>query len=87
MKIENIKGQAINISGGKDNSISILELLELLEEITGNKEKSIVNPMRQADKLVAYLDIRKAKKLLGWEPKISKELGIRKLIKWQESHL
>lgn len=87
IKIDKVNGQAINISGGKENSISILELLELLEQITGNKERSIVNPMRQADKLVAYLDVRKAKKLLGWEPKIPKELGIKKLIEWQESHL
>ena len=85
-KIDNINGKAINIAGGPKNSISVLELLDLLEELTGNKEKSIINPMRKADKLVAYLDIRRAEKLLGWKPKISKRDGISKLISWLKSN-
>tara|TARA_B100000963_G_scaffold169373_1_gene147301 strand:+ start:40573 stop:41577 length:1005 start_codon:yes stop_codon:yes gene_type:complete len=85
-KIDNVNGKAINIAGGPENSISVLELLDLLEELTGNKEKSIINPMRKADKLVAYLDIRRAEKLLGWKPKISKRDGISKLISWLKSN-
>ena len=80
--IDKVSGEAINIAGGPQNSISVLELLDLLEELTGNREKSIKNPMRKADKLVAYLDIRKAKELLGWEPVYSKKQGLTKLIKW-----
>jgi len=79
------KGACYNVGGGKENSLSVLELLALLEELTGNKERSIVNPMRQADKLVVYLDISKAKNDLGWEPKISYREGIAKLIEWQNS--
>ena len=82
INIDKVNGHAINISGGYENSISVLELLKILETITGNKEKSIINPMRKADKLVAYLDIRKAKDLLGWQPRVSKEEGLEKLVKW-----
>lgn len=85
--ISKVNGLALNISGGPENSISVLELLELLEDLTGNKERSIINPMRKADKLVAYLDIRKAKNLLGWEPRINKRAGIEKLIDWQKNNL
>ncbi len=88
--IENIdktSGQAINIAGGSQNSISVLELLQLLEKLTGNKEKSLINPMRKADKLVAYLDIRKAKELIKWEPEIGKEEGITRLLKWIKKSL
>lgn len=81
-KIDSINGEAINIAGGPSNSLSVLELLKKLELLTGNKEKSIMNPMRQADKLVAYLDVRKAKKMLDWEPKVSPEEGLSKLINW-----
>lgn len=80
--ISKVSGQAINIAGGPQNSLSVLELITLLEELTGNTERSIINPMRQADKLVAYLDIRKAKKLLGWEPVINKKDGVEKLLQW-----
>lgn len=85
--IDNAKGEALNISGGYSNTLSILELLELLEKITGNKEKSIINPMRKADKLVAYLDIRKAKKIIDWEPLVSKEDGIERLVKWTKLNI
>lgn len=81
-KIDKVSGQAINIAGGPNNSISVLELLSKLEKITGNKELSKINPMRKADKLVAYLDIRKAEKLLGWKPKVSIEKGLELLINW-----
>lgn len=84
-KIDTITGESINIAGGPKNTSSVLELLLLLEKITGNKEQSIVNPMRKADKLVAYLDIRKAKELLGWEPRVRKEEGLKKLIKWMKT--
>jgi len=85
--IKKVKGQAINISGGYSNSLSVIELLELLEKLTGNKELSKVNPMRKADKLVAYLDIRKAKELINWEPLVNKEIGIQKLINWTKEHI
>lgn len=80
--IDEVKGEAINIAGGAQNTSSILELLNLLEKLTGNKEKSIVHDMRTGDKKVAYLDISKAKRLLNWEPQISIEMGVKKLIDW-----
>jgi len=84
-RIAEIKGQVFNISGGPNNTLSVLELLKLLEELTGNKEKSIVNPMRQADKIVMYLDISKAESVLGWKPQVSKVDGIAKLLAWLRS--
>lgn len=80
--INSVKGKAINIAGGPKNTLSVIELLAKLEKITGNKEKSIVNEMRKADKLVAYLDIRLAKKLLQWEPKVTIDDGLHKLLAW-----
>ena len=79
------KGACYNVGGGKDNSLSVLELLLLLEEITGNEQRSIVNPMRQADKLVVYLDVSKAKDELNWQPKVHYRDGISQLIDWQNT--
>jgi len=81
-KIDKVKGQAFNISGGPGNTLSVLELLTLLEKLTGYKERSIINPMRQADKVVMYLDISKAEQYLGWRPEVGKEEGISKLLNW-----
>ncbi|MDA9943695.1 GDP-mannose 4,6-dehydratase [Paracoccaceae bacterium] len=81
-RIDHVKGEAINIAGGKDNSISVLELLDILERLTGNKEKSQMQPMRKADKLVMYLDISKAEKLLKWKPAVDKQTGLKKMLEW-----
>ena len=83
-KIDTVNGEIFNIGGGVKNSISVLELLKMLEKLTGHKEKSIVNKARDGDKLVAYLDIRKAEKLLQWKPQVSAEEGIKKLIEWMK---
>ena len=80
--IDALKGEALNIGGGVNNTLSVLELLQLVEEITGNKEKSIINPMRKADKVVMYLDISNAKKKIHWEPKVGVKEGVTKLINW-----
>jgi len=82
INIDKVKGEALNIAGGKGNSVSVLELLEQLEQLTGKKERSIINPMRAGDKLVCYLDTAKAERLLNWRPKISKNQGLSKLLEW-----
>ena len=76
-------GEILNISGGHENTLSVLELIELVQNITDNKSKDTMLDMRKADKLVMYLNIDKAKKILNWTPKIAPEEGLAKLIKWQ----
>jgi CDP-paratose 2-epimerase len=74
-----------NISGGADNTLSVLELMQLVASITGNSPKDTVLEMRKADKLVMYLDTTKAKNELGWEPKVNYREGIERLIEWQNN--
>ncbi|MCB0311240.1 MAG: GDP-mannose 4,6-dehydratase, partial [Bdellovibrionales bacterium] len=81
-RIQLVKGEAINVAGGPGQTLSVLELLAHLQELTGNTERSIVNPMRKADKLVSYLDIRKARKLLDWKPQVGVREGLEKLVAW-----
>lgn len=83
---ENIKrtsGQAYNIGGGRVNSISVLELLEALEKELGITPSDVgFGPWRLADQKVYISNTSKAKRDFGWEPKVSKEEGIRKLYEW-----
>lgn len=81
-KIDNIKGQAFNIGGGMQNSSSLLELFSFLETEFDVKMSYTQLPPRESDQRVFVADITKAKELIGWEPKVSKEEGIRKMIKW-----
>lgn len=79
------KAEIFNISGGSENTVSVLELIHLTEKLTNSKSLDTVCEMRKADKLVMYLDTTKAKIELGWSPKVGFVEGIRKLLIWQES--
>ena len=80
--IDKTKGQVFNIGGGKDNSLSLLELFDILEKELDIKMEYSSFPFRTSDQLVFIADINKAKKYYGWEPKIDKIAGIRQMIKW-----
>src|SRR3989339_502728 len=85
-KIDSIKGQAFNVGGGIDNSSSLLELFHFLENELDVKMEYTQLPVRESDQKIFVADLTKAKELIGWEPKISKEEGIRKMIEWVAGH-
>jgi CDP-paratose 2-epimerase len=80
--IETIKGQAFNIGGGIENSSSLLELFQFLEQELDIQMIYQQLPPRESDQRVFVADISKAKELIGWAPKVSKAEGVRKMIEW-----
>ncbi|MDH4234442.1 MAG: GDP-mannose 4,6-dehydratase [Gallionella sp.] len=80
--IGNASGQAFNIGGGYDNSLSLLELFLVLEKVTGAKLSYTRLPVRESDQRVFVADATKAKVLLGWEAKVSSSEGIAQMIAW-----
>jgi CDP-paratose 2-epimerase len=78
----NLKHEVFNIGGGPNNTLSLLELLEILKKMTGLSPRVSFAEWRPADQKVYVSDINKARALLRWEPKTSVEDGIRRLIKW-----
>lgn len=87
--IEKTKGQVYNMGGGPNFSLSIWELFDILESYTGKKFNYSFGPWRPGDQKVYISDISKAKKDLGWEPKVGVEEGVRKLYDWifENKHL
>jgi CDP-paratose 2-epimerase len=81
--IEEGRGQAFNIGGGIENSMSLLELLSFLEHRLGIKLNYTHLPWRQSDQKFFVADNDKAAKLLQWVPKTSKESGIQDTITWE----
>jgi len=71
-----------NVGGGPENTLSLLEMLQLLEEISGRRPIVRFADWRQADQKVYVSDISKAKKILKWEPKTSPKVGLNRLVKW-----
>lgn len=80
--IDQAGGQAFNIGGGYANSLSLLELFAMLEEITGTKLYYTRLPVRESDQRVFVADIAKAKRLLEWEPQVSSRSGIEQMVGW-----
>lgn len=80
--IENARGQAVNIGGGIDNSLSLLELFSLLEELAGTKLEYSRLPVRESDQRVFVADCAKANKLLGWQPEVSSREGVARMFEW-----
>jgi len=76
-------GQIFNIGGGRQNSIAVwTEFRPLLENLLGKPIKTKMKEWRPGDQPVFISDIRKAQSLLGWQPKIGVEQGIRRLFNW-----
>jgi len=76
------KGEVFNIGGGPLNTVSLLELVEVLEKYSGRKVAVKYGPWRRFDQKVYVSDISKAKKLLNWKPQVSPYEGLRRLYDW-----
>jgi dTDP-glucose 4,6-dehydratase len=67
---------------GNSNEFTILECAKLVLEVTGSKSKIVSEPLPQDDPKQRKPDITKAKKLLGWEPKIQLREGLERSISY-----
>jgi len=75
-----------NIGGGFEFSISLLECIELLEEITGKKPTVRFSPGRLGDLQYFICDTSKAIKELGWTAKVPPRKGVTRLVRWIEEN-
>jgi UDP-glucuronate decarboxylase len=70
---------------GNDREISVLELAKTLIEITGSSSEIVFQPLPKDDPRRRCPDITRARKTLGWEPKVGLVEGLKKMIEWVES--
>ena len=75
-------GKIYNIGGGPDNTLSLHELIYFLEQQKGEKLLISYDSWRPGDQRVFIGNINKAKKELGWEPRVNPNEGVDKLYKW-----
>ncbi len=68
------------INLGNPDEFSVMDLAHLVLEITGSKSKIIYQPLPIDDPKVRQPDISKARKILGWHPKVTLKEGIEKTI-------
>ena len=85
--INKTKGQAFNMGGGSNFTVSLLELISMLEKMNNNKMNVSYHDWRAADQKIYISDISKAKEVFGWEPKVSPEEGVSKLNDWVKQNV
>lgn len=77
---KNLSFEIINL--GDSNPITLKDFISIIEKSVDRKAVIRKEPMPKGDVLITYADIRKAKRLLGYKPKIKISEGIRRLIEW-----
>jgi CDP-paratose 2-epimerase len=80
--INHARGQPFNVGGGISNSLSLLELFTLLEELAGVKLNYTIILVRESDQRVFQSDLAKANKLLCWQPAVASRQGIVHMYEW-----
>lgn len=79
-----ISGEIINL--GSDQEVSINKLAEIILDLTNSLSKIEYYPLPPDDPRRRCPDISKAKKMLGWNPKVTLEEGLNKSINWLKKH-
>ena len=67
---------------GNPGEFTILELADLILELTGSPSKLVYEPLPPDDPIQRQPDITLAKERLGWEPTVSLREGLIKTIEW-----
>ena len=82
-------GEEINL--GNDNTIRIGDLVEKIFSMLGKSPKVLTDAQRirpdKSEVLKLWASNHKAKELIGWEPRVSLDEGLRRTIEWISAHL
>ncbi len=79
--LQDVGYEIINLGGGR-NPVSLNTIIKKLETLIGKKAVINHKAFHAADLKETWADIKKAKKLLGWEPKVSLDEGLEKSVSW-----
>jgi CDP-paratose 2-epimerase len=75
-------GRAFNIGGGPTNTTSLLELLDLIANITGAQPAFDLEPWRPADQRYYVSNTATFQQATGWRPRVAVSDGVRRLMEW-----
>jgi CDP-paratose 2-epimerase len=81
-RIDAVRGEVFNVGGGPERTLSLRELVALLEQSFGRRLEPTYADWRPGDQRVFVADIRKAERLLDWRPQVGTTEGVRELIEW-----
>ena len=77
-----LSDEPMPVNLGNPREMTILEFATIITEMTGSKSKVICQPLPEDDPKQRCPDISKALRVLGWQPKVSLEEGLRPTIEY-----
>lgn len=72
---------------GRGQPIRLMEFIETIEELAGRKANLAPAPRVDTDALATGADISKARRLLGYEPRVSVREGVEQLVRWYQDRV
>jgi CDP-paratose 2-epimerase len=81
-RIDELAGTPFNVGGGPDNAISLLELLDLIEELRGVRPEIELAEERPGDQRWYVSDTSRLRAATGWSPVVGAADGIEQLHRW-----
>ena len=70
------------INLGRSEPVKIIDMIHTVEKVLGKKAELVFKELHCADVPYTYANIGKARKLLGYNPSISYEDGVRQFVDW-----
>ena len=83
LSLQKVGYEIINLGGHE--VIKISDLVKNLETLMGKKAEVEYQALHPADMLANWAQVDKAGQLLGWEPRVSLEEGLKATIDWYRS--
>ncbi len=77
-------GEHSPVNIGNPEELSLLELAQAVISVTGSKSEIVYEALPVDDPQVRQPDITRARQLLGWEPQVTLEDGLRRLLQANE---
>jgi CDP-paratose 2-epimerase len=79
---ETTSGEIFNIGGGEANTVSLVELMEHIRELSGVRMKFERSRLRPGDQLLYVTDYGKLSRLTGWKPEVSLRALLESMLAW-----
>jgi dTDP-glucose 4,6-dehydratase len=72
---------------GNPQEMTLLELAKRIIRLTGSRSEIVFRPLPEDDPKVRQPDIARARALLGWEPRVDIDEGLKRTLEWFQSKL
>jgi CDP-paratose 2-epimerase len=80
--VDRLSGQAFNLGGGVGSTVSLLELIDHIERLTGRRLRTSFDLWRVGDQRYYVSDVSRFAKATGWHVRTNLETGLKALCEW-----